>query len=301
MVSRPIQRLIGDLVDYAGLFPPAGLDMETAVAHYARHLHGPDSWILARFIVPAGRLDAFEQALERSWRADDGPWRLSVLVGDDPAAGRRALDTAAVRLDGLATVEAVESRAADVEAIARQAEVFPDVELFVELPAGEDPRPAMAALAEHAAGRPQRLAAKIRTGSVRADEIPSVGEVVHFVRAAAEAGVAFKATAGLHHPVAGDYALTYDPAPPHGRMHGFLTLFLAAAWAQHGGPNSSELKELLAEPHASTLDFSSVGVSWRGHRLSADEIAHSRTTFARSFGSCSFAEPVDDLRALHLI
>jgi hypothetical protein len=41
-------------------------------------------------------------------------------------------------------------------------------------------------------------------------------------------------------------------------------------------------------------------LSWRDWRVPTDQIAAHRT-FITSFGSCSFDEPREDLRALHLL
>ncbi|MDF2772824.1 MAG: hypothetical protein K0S86_2319, partial [Geminicoccaceae bacterium] len=55
--AAPIRMLLRDAVDYAGLFPPAQLDMPGAVAEYAAYLASADAWALGRFVVPAARLD----------------------------------------------------------------------------------------------------------------------------------------------------------------------------------------------------------------------------------------------------
>src|SRR5690348_12589971 len=52
-----IRALLSDLIDYAGLFPPAGLDMASAVRNYNAYKNGEHSWALGRFVVPATRLD----------------------------------------------------------------------------------------------------------------------------------------------------------------------------------------------------------------------------------------------------
>ncbi len=57
-----MRALLDGLIDYAGLFPPAALGMEDAVASYATYRRGPFAWMLGRFIVPAARLGEFEQA-----------------------------------------------------------------------------------------------------------------------------------------------------------------------------------------------------------------------------------------------
>ncbi len=59
--------------------------------------------------------------------------------------------------------------------------------------------------------------------------------------------------------------------------------------------------ELLEESSAGAFQFDRDGVGWREYRLSQGEIAAARCDFAVSFGSCSFTEPIEDLRALHLL
>ena len=43
--------LLNGLIDYAGLFPPAGEDMRTAVHNYADYLRSPDRSAPGRFVV----------------------------------------------------------------------------------------------------------------------------------------------------------------------------------------------------------------------------------------------------------
>jgi hypothetical protein len=71
--------------------------------------------------------------------------------------------------------------------------------------------------------------AKIRTGGETADKFPAAESAVEFIRLCGAANVAFKATAGLHHPLRSVHRLTYQPGSPSGMMHGFLNVFLAAA------------------------------------------------------------------------
>ena len=75
-MSAAAGALLAGLIDYAGLFPPAGLAMEAAVAAYASHRRGPERWILSRFVVPVARLGEFEAALGKLDPAarGDGPW-----------------------------------------------------------------------------------------------------------------------------------------------------------------------------------------------------------------------------------
>jgi hypothetical protein len=59
-IPESLRALLESLIDYAELFPPAALDMKTAVRNYARYLECEHSWMLARFVVPVARLEEFE-------------------------------------------------------------------------------------------------------------------------------------------------------------------------------------------------------------------------------------------------
>jgi hypothetical protein len=135
------------------------------------------------------------------------------------------------------------------------------------------------------------LRAKIRTGGLTADAFPAAETIANFMRACKAANVAFKATAGLHHPLRCVKPLTYEPDAPTGTMHGFLNVFLAAAMLER-----AEEVLLESDPHAFTFDDD--GATWRDVRVSVDVLADVRRTFAISFGSCSFEEPIADLQEL---
>ena len=135
------------------------------------------------------------------------------------------------------------------------------------------------------------LRAKIRTGGITADAFPAIGDLAGFLRACRDKGVAFKATAGLHHPLRCVKPLTYEPGAPTGTMHGFLNVFLAAALLEHA-------EAILGETDPGAFAFDDEGASWRGHRVTTGALRTMRRDFATSFGSCSFEEPIGDLRAL---
>ena len=306
MTARPgvsaLRVLLGDAIDYAGLFPPAQLDMAGAVAEYAAYLESDDGWALGRFVVPVARLHELrEAALARgaeglSLGSPATTWRLSALVGADASA-----DMARVRAfnaqqvdddDWSARVDAIEARASTEAAVAAVARAVGDgLETYVEIPVTNDPAPLVRAIG--AAG----LRAKIRTGGTTADAFPAPADVARFLSACVAAHVPFKATAGLHHPVRGEHALTYAPDSALGTMHGFLNVFVAAAWLANGG-DESRAREILEERNSSAFLVDDAGIMWRRHRLSVEQLARVRASGITSFGSCSFREPLDDLASL---
>jgi hypothetical protein len=288
--------LLRDLIDYAGLFPPASLGMASTVGNYDSYLRSEWNWILGRLIVPVARLEEFEEAFagltSPAHDADFANWRLSVLLGSDVVADVARISEFNAR--DVAVIESVEVKIAGAGEIRQFSEVIPSMlTTYFEVPLsslGE----CIAAIADCG----QR--AKIRTGGETAEKFPAPESVIEFVRLCSAAGVAFKATAGLHHPLRSVHRFTYQPESPSGMMHGFLNLFLAAAFLR-AGMDARLAVQLLEEQSTSAFDIDSDGVGWREHRLSRSEIAAARQGLAISFGSCSFTEPVDDLRVLHLV
>lgn len=297
---HPLRILLEQSIDYAGLFPPAALAMRPALENYAAFRAGPEAWALGRFVVPAARLEELEAAAAGLVHSPPGePWRLSVLLASDTAADLRRLEAfncrhAAAGADAL-VADTVELRAETAEVAGAALAILPrHLAAFVELPIARDPGPALAVVARHHAG------AKVRTGGVTEAAFPTTDNLLRFLRAVVEAGVPFKATAGLHHPLRARYRLTYEPESASGTMYGFLNLFLTAAFLRHG-MTEGDARQLLEERDAGSLGFDGDGISWRGHRLGAAALAEARRDGLGSFGSCSFEEPIGDLASLHLL
>ena len=295
MGTPALETLLAELIDYSGLFAPAALPMVDAVANHAQYVTGAERRLLGRFIVPLARLDEFADAVaglgERRPTASR-PWRVAVIAGPADAATLRAFST---RHGGTLVIDTIETKAEAPEQIpAIAAALGAQYTVYVEVSVRSDPTPFIAALA--AVG----LRAKIRTGGMTPDAFPSPSEVMRFLVACVELGVPFKATAGLHHPLRGEYRLTYEVNAAHGTMYGFLNIFLAAALLRAGHPAAS-VAPVLEERDANALAFTAHGITWRDLSVTTAELAAARTVLAASFGSCSFAEPVEDLHSLRLL
>lgn len=308
-----MRTLGGGLIDYAGLFPPAALSMQGAVEAFARARMGEHEWMLSRFVCPASRLDelsAIGARLMPGTNATSGyrehaeagePWRISALVDKvaDLDLIERFNERHADEDAGLARVDAIEVKIGRVEEIDPFLDEIPeDLFPFFELPAalpGGDCRGFVAALA----GEP--CAAKVRTGGVVKDAFPSPAFLGEFLVACRQCEVPFKATAGLHHPVRGEFCLTYEKDSASCTMHGFVNLFVAACFVFCKGARAEDAAAILAETDARAFICTDQGLTWRNHVLDITEIARAREAFALSFGSCSFDEPVEDLKRLGLL
>jgi hypothetical protein len=300
-MSAPLHILLRGSIDYAGLFPPAGLDMAVAVANYASYREGAHAWALGRFVAPASRIGEFESAAAGLLppSPSPSPWGVAALLGPDAAGDIRALGELNCRhaADGAGAVVAdvVEGKADSVEAVERLLRhVPPYLQAYVEVPIAVDPAPLVAAIGR-AGGR-----AKVRTGGITPDAFPAAGDVVRFIRACHSAKVPFKATAGLHHPLRAEYRLTYEPDSVRGTMFGFLNLFLTTAFMADGLDDRGA-GQLLEERDPDSIRFDDSGVEWKGRRLGLDAIRRSRAEGIAAFGSCSFTEPMGDLESLGLL
>jgi hypothetical protein len=251
-IAAPLKALLANLIDYAGLYPPASLPLEIVVERYRCFLASPDGWILNRLVLPAAKLAEAPMA---------GNWRITLLVDEEPGplpSQVETFETKGTRRLSLTT--------------------------YCEAP--------LSAITD--------AFAKVRTGGLIPESIPPTEDLADFLVGAANRRLPFKATAGLHHPVRSMRALTYAPDSPRATMHGFLNVFAAAAFTWHGVEYET-IKDLLEETEATAFAFGARSLEWRGRKLSAAQIADARQNFAHSFGSCSFEEPIGDLRALGLL
>jgi hypothetical protein len=303
-VVTALDALLGGLIDYAGLFPPAALDMPAAVRSYAEHRTGRHAHALGTFVVPASRLQELADERAAFGPAAGPAWPLSVVAGEraaDDVVRTLGFQSGLQPVAGVVIV-AIEARASSVEDVARLSALVPDtIRLALEVPLSLDRSLRQSLIdAVHAAGR----MAKVRTGGVTADAVPPSRALAEFIWDGARARVPFKATAGLHHPVRSERRLTYAPDSPTAMMHGFVNVFGAAAlaWRSVEQPHDAEpppdLLAILDERDASAFEWDRSALRWRGRLMTAGELVRARGAFARGFGSCSFAEPIADLGAL---
>jgi hypothetical protein len=303
------------LIDDAGLFPPARKPMAAAVADHRRAHGGSSAWMLGRFICPAARLEEF------AGEEPGADWEIGCLLApepdDWPATVRSELEKVRAYA-GAGTVRAIElplpsdapgsgvgeAASAVDEAAAEVGEVgFEPLPLFLEVPAAVGENELIASL-EAIAGAPAdgeptgrcAPAAKLRCGGATAAHFPDDRRVALFVTTCRRLDLPFKLTAGLHHPFR-----TRDPETG-ALQHGFVNLLAATAFASAPGsaPEPAELEPIVAERERDAFEIDAGGIAWRGARVGPEAAPAARRLF-RCFGSCSFAEPLEDLAALELL
>ena len=277
-----IETMLTGLIDYAGLYPPAALDMRSAVHNYLDYRSGRHAFALGRFIVDIARLEEFREAAGGS--LSDIP--LSVI-----AAATTPADEVGSFLDRALAIESIEIKCSEPLTICRISEQVPlKLERYFEIPIHLGCSGLIDAIASVGAR------AKLRMGGLVPEAFPPPDHVVEWLQLAADRRVAFKATAGLHHPIRSRHRLTYAPDSPCGMMHGFVNFFCAAALIHSG--KGEHARAVLEDEDPGAFRISPEAIAWRSHHWTTEQVRTIRQEFFTSYGSCSFVEPLQDLEAL---
>lgn len=317
-MTRGLRAFAEGIIDYAGMFPPASLDLDPAIRNFARYRDTDERWMLARFICPAPKLEDLAGYHDELFSTGE-PFRFSVLarpavdaemVATLLSEDLEALDAFIGRHDDRVSVEALELKL-PTEALGRSmlSRLLPelagaldargDVMPWIEIPRGptwgNDLTALLGGLEEAQEMDDLRIGLKLRCGGVEASAFPSVEEVAMAMVGCRDHGVPMKFTAGLHHPI------RHHDADVDTMMHGFLNVFTAGALAFVQDAHPDTLMKALSEEDPARFVFSDEGLTWNDHTLSVEELEAARAEAVLSYGSCSFDEPRDDLRALGLL
>ncbi|MGA8090728.1 MAG: hypothetical protein WCA10_25870 [Terracidiphilus sp.] len=277
-----VETLLAGLIDYAGLYPPAGLDMRTAVRNYLDYRGGPHAFALGRFIVDIARTDELREFAGDAFRA----MPLSVI-----ATPEIDLQRFSSLIGNGFRIESIEIKCAEPATIDELGRRLPkSIERYIEVPIDGFTTPVFDVLAA------SEMRAKLRMGGVVPEAFPDAKSVAFILKELFSRKIAFKATAGLHHPIRSRHHLTYAPDSSTAVMHGFLNLACTAALL-HSGWSVDEAIDTLREEDPSAWDASPDVIRCRNFAWNSTPLRDMHSFFT-SFGSCSFTEPIRDLEVL---
>jgi hypothetical protein len=316
-----LRALLAGSIDYAGMFPPAGLTLANSLDNLRRHRRSLDSWLLGRFVVSVAKL----AELAESYQFErDGRLSVVVTAGDSGESFLKQLDMALMSVADFPVYGAVDTlefrwpagslRVADVGRLGNLVQTaageimgsrIAPITMFFELPRGEIPlaastareriRGALAAVADFnksANGLPCLAGFKMRCGGAGPAGIPSSAEIAAVICESRDHGVVWKATAGLHHPV--------RRMEPAGRpsTHGFLNLLVATVLADVHRLDERRTQAIIDSVNVDQFGFSGDTLNWDDLSVTSAQIVVARERSLRSFGSCSVDEPCHDLKGL---
>ena len=328
-MKSSFKQFMTGIMDYAGLFPPAKLNMSNAVSNFSKYQFDADDWMLARFICPANRLPEFGQEF-RNLARPYTLWKMSVLAGrgvtheeyfssfdqdilnlsrfnesfgKDVVADFLETRLPAELLESM-TAESVTSFVISLAKILKKYQVSP-INLYFEIDQRQNWEKNVSTFISSLShviksvsvldGILSGIGFKLRCGGLDASAFPSPQQVSTAIEKCAVHNVAFKATAGLHHPV------RHFNQGVNTKMHGFLNVFGAALLAfKHELPKGN-IEKIVEDENPANFIFTDSLFKWNNLEISAEEIQSLRAKRVISFGSCSFDEPREDLRSLNLL
>jgi hypothetical protein len=316
-------RFFHSIFDYAGMFPPASLSLSEAFRNYQKYLGCEYDWMLSKFICPFRKASEIITLPEFSTLDPARKAKLSMLCTPSPLTNNFIAEFAkdVVELSNLGkefesklafeTIElklpndlAVNGDRKDISIfLDRLTEIVKEsfshrVFIFCELPLIGDfnllMRSAVQAIEIHNE-KFEDTGFKLRTGGTDASDFPAPENIVAALRTCLIHKVTLKFTAGMHHPIR-----HFDKSIGT-MMHGFINVFGAGIIAFRHAISDHELKKIISEEDPSKFVFTEEGFEWGEWKCSLAEIHGARNSLVQSVGSCSFDEPVDDLKKLGLI
>ena len=304
MPAASLRALLAHSIDYAGMFPPCSLELETALRNQAQYVRSDDAWMLSAFVLPVGQFDAARKIL--SDFDPQHPLRVSALGPrtENAAAFRDAIenvDTAIrsfsasnVDLISVTQLEMFLPQDVDLALLEEARSIIGNLPGFWEAPA-ERAEQTIALLAENNSNTDKpTFGFKLRTGGVTPDAFPTSAQIAKALVSPATHQVPIKFTAGLHHP------MREFREEVQTKMHGFLNMLGAAVLAAEHKWNEKQTAAMLDDEDPKSFLFDDEFFAWREWKIDIKRLKD-RRRFVTSFGSCSFDEPRVDLRALKLV
>ena len=281
-----------NIIDYAGIFPPAALPARVALESYRSYRSGPENWILGSLAWSCSTLDELgamltpndeiELALIGRPSTDWGTWQDARL--QDVEDVNRLLE----KCPGVAAAT-YESRLDDLsrvtDAINSLRSLGTETDIYFELPWDQPLDDALAELATQEWAR-----VKFRTGGKTKEAYPTPIQLANAIKQCIDLEVEFKLTAGLHEPIA------HIDDSNGAFSHGFLNVIMATSAAYQDDASVEELSGILESSDASLWSVKK-GLSFGEKSLSEDDLNNARSFFS-SFGSCSILDPLQGLQRL---
>ena len=300
-VSASLRVLLSQAIDYAGMFPPCALALEPALRNQASYVRSAETWMLNGFVLPVGQFDAATQFSSEFDR--QCPLRVAAL-GSKTTTEDAFLDGVANAATAIRSFSKYEVEVGHLEmflpdavdsASLKEARVIVgELPVFWEAPP-EKAEQTIALIAEHNSDEDTTtFGYKLRTGGVTADAFPTSAQIARALVTAATHQLAIKFTAGLHHPI------RQFRDEVKAKMHGFLNVLGAAVLAAEHQWEIDQVVMMLDDEDPHSFLFTDDFFAWRDWKIDTQRLQYGRK-FVRSFGSCSFDEPRDDLRALKIL
>lgn len=325
MMMKAFKSFMNGIIDYAGMFPPANLELKPAFQNYLNYISSDDEWMMDKFVcsmksfgtIADTNTDVYK--LLKNYTSERRVSFSLLLTGGKTAKEfLKSFETDLKQVNDFIGNNDVEINSFEVKIPNELFDKFntnalkiffkdyrdmlnsfdkQESSVFFEPPVNDNYKFVFEKFAHTAAEiiDENRKGFKLRTGGITPELFPSTEQVSFALKTCRDNKVRFKATAGLHHPVR-----HYNDSVST-KMHGFLNIFGAGVLAYSNLLSLKEINEIIQDEHSVSFVFTEDKFKWNDIPADADSITNARKEFVNSFGSCSFDEPKDDLKNLNLL
>ncbi len=321
---KSFNNFMNGIIDYAGMFPPANLELYPAFKNYLEYINSEDEWMMDKFICSMKSLTSFtdkDSDVFSMIKDYDSERRASfslLLTG-----GKTAKEFLLSLESDLKLVKEFTGNNNNTEVNSFEVKLpdelfdkhntnglktflndsynmldgfdMQESMIFFEPMVNDNYEFVFEKLANTSTEIKSKAGFKLRTGGITPELFPSTEQVSFALKACRENKVRFKATAGLHHPVR-----HYNNSVST-KMHGFLNVFGAGILAYSNQLSLKEINDIVKDERTESFIFTDGGFRWNDIPANTGSITKARNEFVKSFGSCSFDEPKDDLKQLNLL
>lgn len=309
--------LLSGAIDYAGMFPPASLDLNATLQKAASfRATAKHPWLMNRLVLSLTEVKKLNSKLLFDCGANGSPWSISVL--GNPCASSANTDfvkgidwdfremrriqeryyhssskldlvSYEIKLPDLVTSpgQAITSGEYIFPALEQIETVWPgEMDVYFEVSlegAWQETLEGVTRIMSEWLNENSQSSIlpglKVRTGG---KFVPRAEQLAMAIDESAANGIKIKATQGMHHPLT------------HAGEFGFVNFFSAVNFAYSWGPQEFSIKDIescLQSEDPKDFIFSENSFSWKDRKLSADEIESARKAHAAALGSCSLDEP----------
>jgi hypothetical protein len=309
------------LIDYAGLFPPANLLLAQAFNNYIVYTQGHYNWMLSKFIITVKKLSELSGLMEEMNIKSKVPLSLISSGGENADkflknlkwdieaikeflnknSNSLSFDVFEIKIpQGLDLANKKDNLKVLINSVNNEIEqnFGKNIQTFYELTVDNnfdyELINTIDTISEFRRSG-KNAGFKFRTGGMDPSVFPTSDKITAAMFTCLEFEVPMKFTAGLHHPVR-HFNEVQDI-----EMHGFLNVFGAGILAYCCDLVEEEVVEILESQEAYDFEFDEEGFNWHDFSLSNEKITEARKKFMVSYGSCSFDEPIDDLKMMDLL
>lgn len=291
-----LEMLVHGLFDYAGMFPPASLELDAAMWESARSLRLTRPHIVgADLVVSLDDLSRIDEERLQLAGFGDTEAKLAVVAVDSGDLDEAVIEVSekAAAMAGVMRIVSLEVHGTtfDSPSLRTAAKVLGRTQLYLEprMPDSAWARnaPGVIRLLRNLDGNYATIGLKVRGSGANAIRPATLAWLIP---QALTLGVPLKATAGLHHPIVEEAM---------GNAIGFVGLAAAIRLRQCLGEafTLDNIQQCVTETQAEAFSFDGE-LSWRGHAVTLEALQDAMRKQPFAIGSCSLREPDQDMLRL---